>query len=163
MTKSVTILGGGQSLFLCPYDTEEIWTCNNLYLKVKRMTKLFVIHQQVYDPGGRPHYDWTTMNERSKSRGFDIISLHRVSGLDSRPFPLRSIIKRFGSDYFTNSISYLVAYALYMGFDHLQLYGVDQKKDEHYAFDKGAVEFWLGVAKGMGVTYKISEGSEVCK
>lgn len=163
MIRAVSILGGGRSLALCPYDTEAIWTVNNVYRQAMKLTSLFLIHNQVYDGGGKPKYDWDEINRVSREKGFDVVSLHKIAGLDSKPFPLRSIIESLGSDYFTNSISYLVALAVYRKFDSIKLYGVDQRKDEDYASEKGAVEYWLGIARGRGMHISISEGSEVLK
>lgn len=159
--KSVTLLGGGKSLALCLYDTDEIWTCNNLYRKVKRITKLFICHQQVYK-SGVAHYDWKEMSEFSNRRGFGIITTHKIKGLKTQRYPLNNIMSKFQTDYFTDSVCYLLAYALYKGFNHLKLFGIDMLDEDNYTDERGGVEYWLGVATGLGCNIEISEGSALC-
>ena len=151
--KSVTLLGGGESLSQCSYDTDEIWTCNNLYRRVKRLTKLFICHTQVIKDG-QPHYDWNEINMLSEGR-FEIIATHTITGLAARDYPLKTIMKKFGTEYFTDSVCYMIAYALYKGFRYLKLYGVDMLEEDGYATERGGVEHWLGFATGLGCTIEI--------
>ena len=49
------------------------------------------------------------------------------------------------------------------------MYGVDmatfdsEGSSGEYQLEKGGVEFWVGMAKGLGVKVEISEGSHVCQ
>lgn len=74
----------------------------------------------------------------------------------SEAFPLEECVKRFGTPYFTNTIGYMIAYALLRGVKEIELYGVNQAGSHEYAEEKGGVEYWLGVANGLGVNVTIN-------
>ena len=80
-------------------------------------------------------------------------------------FPLWEIIAHFKSDFFTNSFGYMTAYALWLGkYKKLRYYGVDMSNQhEIYRNERGCVEHWIGVARGMGLDIEISKGSHICK
>ncbi len=86
----------------------------------------------------------------------------------SREYPLEDIIKTLNTDYFTNSISYMVAMACY---EHLQgniiseiaVYGVDMAQDEEYAKERPSVEYFIGFARAMGIPVYIPPESDICK
>jgi len=49
---------------------------------------------------------------------------------------------------------------IYKGpYNNLRLYGCDMQEGEEYEYEKGGIEFWLGIAKGVGMGYTISMGS----
>lgn len=74
----------------------------------------------------------------------------------SQAFPLEACVKRFGLPYFTNTICYMIAYALLQGAKEIQIYGVNQAGSHEYAEERGGVEYWLGVANGLGVEVTIN-------
>lgn len=73
----------------------------------------------------------------------------------SEAFPLEKCKERFGAPYFTNTIAYMVAYALLEGAKEIDMYGVNQASSGEYFYEKCGVEFWLGIAIGMGVKVTI--------
>jgi hypothetical protein len=74
----------------------------------------------------------------------------------SQPFPLRECAEKFGQPYFSNTIAYMIAYALLNGAKEIEFYGVNQAGSHEYAEEKGGVEFWIGMAIGMGVKITIN-------
>lgn len=74
----------------------------------------------------------------------------------SQPFPIEECVKRFGLPYFTNTICYMIAFALLNGVKEVELYGVNQAGSHEYAEEKGGVEYWIGIAVGMGVKVTIN-------
>lgn len=71
-------------------------------------------------------------------------------------YPLDEIRKKFNCNYFTNTISYMLAYALYKGFDEIEIYGVDMNDKDEYINQRSSVMYWIGFARGKGVKVKIS-------
>ena len=70
------------------------------------------------------------------------------------PFPLELIRARFGDrDYFTCTMCYQVALALAQGYTTIGLWGMElwQGSSRERTCELRGLEFWLGVAKGMGV------------
>lgn len=81
----------------------------------------------------------------------------------SEAYPLDDIIKALGTDYFTNSISYMVAYAIYTGATEIGLFGVDMAQDEEYAKERPSVEYFVGYARAKGIPVYIPPESDICK
>lgn len=85
-------------------------------------------------------------------------------------YPIEEIIKEFGFKYLTCSQAYMIAYALYLGFEEIELVGFDNKLDSlkelkkdvewlNIWWDEVACQnFWYGLAKGMGVNIHGSSG-----
>lgn len=82
-----------------------------------------------------------------------------ASVLDRSSYPLDEIIAKFGSRYFTNSISYMIAYALLKGAKEIGLYGVDMEPDSEWAFERPSVAYWIGQAEARGV--KVTSSSNL--
>lgn len=74
----------------------------------------------------------------------------------SQAFPLEACVKEFGIPYFTNTICYMIAYALLNGAKDITIYGVNQASSHEYTEERGGVEYWIGVAAGRGVKVTIS-------
>jgi len=74
----------------------------------------------------------------------------------SEAFPLEECMKEFGLAYFTNTICYMIVYALLKGAKEIELFGVNQAGSHEYTEERGGVEFWLGVAIGKGVKVTIN-------
>lgn len=75
---------------------------------------------------------------------------------NSRAFPIKEVVARFGIPYFTNTIAYMVAFALLQGAEEIEFFGVNQAGAHEYAEEKGGVEYWIGVAIGSGVKVTIN-------
>ncbi len=73
----------------------------------------------------------------------------------SQEFPLKECVKEFGLPYFTNTIAYMIAYALLQGAKEIELFGINQAGSHEYLEEKGGVEYWIGVAIGSGVRVTI--------
>lgn len=169
--KELIILGMGPSAWLCPFDT-EVWGLNMGWKLVQqdghKLDKLFLAHKQVYSKEGNPFFDWEEINKQE----IDVVSLHRVRGLKATVFPLKRISEKFQTNYFSDTVCYMIAYAIDKSTDNelklkedaytkLRLYGVDMLEEEEYRHEKGGIEFWLGLAKGIGIGCEISPTSEV--
>jgi len=74
----------------------------------------------------------------------------------SEAFPLEECAERFGMPYYSNTICYMIAYALLQEPEEIELYGVNQAGSHEYTEERGAVEFWLGMASGMGVKVTVN-------
>ena len=71
--------------------------------------------------------------------------------IDQRNYPLDEIINKFNSFFFTNTVSYMIAYALYTGVKEIEIYGVDMVGYEEYVNQRSSVLYWTGRAEGLGV------------
>lgn len=80
----------------------------------------------------------------------------------SEAFPLEECAKKFGAPHFKNTIAYMIAYALLKGAKEIEVFGVNQASSSEYFYEKACVEYWLGIANGLGVKLTIwGEKSEL--
>ncbi len=80
----------------------------------------------------------------------------------STPFPIKACVKEFGMPYFSNTIGFMMAYALLQGAKEIDLFGINQASSSEYFYEKSSVEYWLGIAVGRGVRVTINgERSEL--
>lgn len=70
-------------------------------------------------------------------------------------YPRDEIFKAFGTDFFADSLSYMIALAIYQGFDTFDLYGFNYSHGSMYMQEKSCAQHWLGVALGMGLTVNV--------
>ena len=57
--------------------------------------------------------------------------------------------------YFTNSIAYMIAYAIHKGATEIDMYGVALVVPEEYAYQRPCIEFWIGYALAKGIKVKV--------
>jgi len=88
-------------------------------------------------------------------------------------YPLEDIINEFGVErldnsnikdaYFTNSISFMTALAIYEGFEEIHIYGVDMAVNEEYGEQRPSCEYYLGIARGRGIKIYIPPEADLLK
>ena len=158
--KTATIIGMGATLIKCPFeDDSEIWAMNQTYQVAKRIDRLFISDPRLNFRGGENH-DYEELN----SLGIPIVSLHHFPEIENfEAFPYDEIVEEFGSEFFTNTVCYMVAYAIYKKYDKIRFYGIDMATEMEYRIERGGVEFWVGVAIGRGMKFENTKGSMVCK
>lgn len=169
--RKVAIMGTAPSSIPdAPLDDPEweIWGTSRLWKMIPRQDVWFELHD--LDEIGRG-WDCTDRERRVQRdehlewlEGADIpVYLQdedeRVpSGLR---YPLDEIAdtlrEQYGDTerYFTNSISYMLAYALYCNVDEVGVWGVDMALDNEYTSQRPSVEYWIGLLRGAGITVHI--------
>lgn len=159
--KSVILLGMGATMIKCPYDC-EVWGVNQVYRMAKRLDKLFITDGR-YKLDQSQAWDFGELNKLD----IPIVSLHRFPEIKKLVrYPYNRIVERFdgmGKEFFTNSICYMIAYALYKDYKKIKLYGIDMATSMEYILERGGIEYWVGRAEGMGVKVENTKGSMVCK
>ncbi len=95
----------------------------------------------------------------------------------SRAYPIREVLNMrhpltgellCPERYMNNSISWMLALAILQGYQQIGLFGVDMAMDgvhgeSEYGWQRPSVEFWIGVARGLGIKVVMPEVSEVLK
>lgn len=181
--KDIIILGMGPTRVDCPFKTSpdaEVWGVNNGYRQVMelegKINKLFICHRdQEYDWEGDPIFAWEEQNILANA-GVEIVSLFKVKHLNKiTRLPFRAMVKKFGTDYFSDSIAYMIAYALHINTRKvkgllklkepmkIRMYGVDMHTKDEYATERGGIEYFVAVARTLGVDFWIHPNSSVCK
>jgi len=81
---------------------------------------------------------------------------------NSVAFPIELFREVFG-DYFTCTASYMIAMAIYEGYEEIHIYGVDMAADTEYASQRPSCEYFIGIAEGKGIKVVIPLDSDLLK
>jgi hypothetical protein len=81
-------------------------------------------------------------------------------------YPLEAIKKEFfrnvnREQFFTSSFPYMIALAIYEGFDEISLYGINQTLKTEYEKHLPCSDFWIGVAVGRGIKVEVQKHSHI--
>ena len=83
----------------------------------------------------------------------------------SIPFPLADVLRQFGtpSPYFTNTVSWMIAYAISLKPTDIGVFGVDMAQTVEYRAQRPSCEYLLGWARGLGINVHIPGTSDLLK
>jgi len=151
----------------CPFD-KETWAAVSVLShkgwEDKPYSKLFCFD----DPQNKQ--DEMIGLQRAQERHIPIVGMkinhYYPSVKDSfvtEDFPLVELQKKYNTFYFKNDASYMIAYAIHLGYKHLSLWGIDQSGIETYTMARPYVMFWLGVATGAGITWELCPTSQLLR
>jgi len=159
----------------------EIWGINQLYISfpmiVQHATRWFQIHSRTeYNMALRDHnhHGWLAGSPPTPHENrFPIYMQVKEPDIPmSISFPKDAICDMFGR-YFTNSISWEIALAIYetvkareqgmTGFTDIHVYGVDMSTDAEYREQRPSCEYFIGWARALGINVFIPNKSDLCK
>ncbi len=155
-------MGRGPSWKECQFRTPELWGCaTNLMtegLKDKPYTKVFAFD------GLKSNINGKTVDETELIQALEIARSRNIPIVSQRDyatelFPMVAIAREFKSSYWMPTISYAIAYALYLGYERIWIDGIDQGPRWDYQSGKSHIVFWLGVATGRKVDLRLGRGS----
>ena len=63
--------------------------------------------------------------------------------------------------YFTSSIAYALALAIYKGYETILVYGIEMSSNTEYIYQRDCVAFWVGIALGRGIEVKFHGGDAI--
>lgn len=145
--KKVIILDYGNSAYDCPFDT-EVWTTARMLPNIDpNCSKVFIF-------GNR--YKRRKAIKIATENNIPIVSTEDYA---TEPFPYDEIVKEFKIGFFMSPASYMFAYALYLGYEEIGLYGVDHEGRDNPT--RSRLTYWLGIAKGRGAHYTIAKSSRL--
>jgi len=151
----VNILGKGSGYDEMPENPEgEVYGVNDAFIRNKSVSKTFHMHDLNEWETRKGSESSTKLvvehaNDRPEMEFFTVKPYKKIP--HAQEYPLDEIVNHFGTTYFTNGISYMIAYALWKGATKINLYGVNMTVQEEYIAQKPNVEYWIGRAQGMGV------------
>ena len=153
----VAIVGFTPSRKAAPWkdDAFEIWGLNALYKypDCPRFTRWFDLHDFRRIPDER-----LTVYKTMPIPVF--LQDEHPAVPNSVKFPRPRLKELFG-DYWTNSISWMVGLAIAENFKEIHVYGVDMAQDSEYRFQRNNLEYFLGMARGMGRTVFVPKTSDL--
>lgn len=166
----VAIVGKApSSIPSAPYGdpSVEIWTLSDLVpnQQVPRWTRHFELHRHdlIRDRCGGHYWKW--LCSVSPEEGKPIYLIEPAAEIPAGVlFPFEELQAAFPfGQYMTNTVSWLIAYAIYCGASEIGVYGVDMAQNDEYRAQRPSCEYWLGLAAGRGITVKIPPQSDLLK
>jgi hypothetical protein len=148
-------------------DDSEIWCLNEFYkyliqIPNGRATRWFEIHSR-YSPSKNnaehitwlqnckvPVYMWEHYDDMPMSLPFpkDELCKHFGWEIDGNPVPFK---------YFSCQPAWMLAFAIYEGFEEIEMYGVNMATDSEFGSQRPSCEYWLGVIYGIYYANKYKE------
>jgi hypothetical protein len=155
--KEVHIIAKGSGWDEAP-EEGETWGVNDVLLRANKLSMCFHMH----DMDWIKRKEWHALKliiEKAEKNKVPIMTIDRYDWIPtSVKFPLNEIVKKFKACYFGSSIDYMVAYAIYKEFEVINLYGVNMVLRNEYHQQKPSMEFWIGMAMGLGYKVNIHAG-----
>jgi len=119
----------------------------------------------------RPENYWERLVDIAKNPKKKVYTQEPLAGLDkglesSTVYPYERVISWVG-DYFTSSISYMVALAIAEMQEQMDeentigIWGVDLLDDQEWFYQRPGIEYLIGVARGMGIQTVIPKESRL--
>lgn len=168
----IIILGSGPEWQKCPYD-KPVWAIAKMLFNSPpptRVDMLFnmddIMRMCSFDPRSPYRVNFTRdqfVDAVNKSGVPFVTSYEYPSIKNCIPFPLKEIFEKYGIFYFTNTICFMIAYALYTGVTSIDFWGVAQSGLKEYMNERRGVEFWIGLAAGLGTRVSVNGPSSLFK
>jgi hypothetical protein len=183
--KAVTIIGCATGWENAP-SSGECWGITNIVLR-RDVTAAFDIHdlswgvQDWYTHYGiwiYEHMGRNSMVAKAQKRVEQMpyvferinelkIPLYSTSTYPDVPtsvaYPIDEIRAHFATDLFASTFDYVIAKAIYDGYERIDLYGLKMSMSEEYAHQLLSANHWIGVAKGRGIEVNVHGDSYLLK
>jgi len=146
-----------------PYGEIDVWCSNEMHGKVwckeEGATGWFQLH---------PKWSFTTEHRfdhwgwLQKEHPFPIYMQRKYDDVPScEVYPLREIQSNLLGSFvrgeavmrklFTSTFSYMVALAIYKGYERIELYGIELALGAEWEYQRETMAFWIGKASGMNI------------
>ena len=153
---------------LAPYDddTWETWGINTLHKRFgdKRWTRWFNLHDlEKHHGDDQEHLKWLREFKGPVYLRPEDVGKYKILG---ESFPKGTILRKF-RPYFNNTISWLTAFAIHLGYKEIGMWGVDMAQDgilmAEFSHQRPSCEYFLGLAEGMGIKITVAPESDLLK
>lgn len=157
--KTVQIIAGVPSTTV-PFLPEghERWGLNNIHFakrcaKFDNWTRWFDLHHKDHIILNRPGaYGWYTVQEKPivmwapdplipSSVAYPRVELQQFFSVNGSP-----------ERYFLSSIDWMLALAIFEGFQHIDIFSVRMSSNEKYFFQLASAMYWVSRARALGIT-----------
>ena len=149
----VAIVGASMSGDKAPYDDPawEIWTMNERALS--RYDVMFELHPLTKDVQNERELEFL----RNCETPVYVLSQKDAKKIGIKnpiEYPYKDILKKpWVIPYFTCTMAYQIALAIYMGFETIGLWGLrmDIGSPRERTIESACIQAWVGIAKGKGI------------
>lgn len=160
MPKAVTILGMGASSRGNFETIGEVWSLNDAYACfthnncAPRFDRYFELHELDYvrkfKSAAVPHQNHLT---RIDMLGCPVMMRDEVPEVKlSERFPIERVLSYLGTDFLRGSPAYMLAYAMFMNYTHIRVFGIDQM-DEGHKYQRESWAHMVGLGVGRGIQF----------
>lgn len=172
--KKVALVGTAvTSRHMAPVDDPswDIWGCSlgNAGFTgrdvLKRISAWFEMHS-IVDMTGPENRGWTLKYFAwLREQSFPVIMQGQNDLVPAaQVFPLELMLKRFGKNWWTSTLAYMMAYAIYLEYDEIAIFGVDMANDEEfYSGQRDSMRRWIEIAEENGIKVHIPWESSLGK
>lgn len=165
----VAIVAKGQGAGLAPWSDPdwEIWGL--AWVKYPRVDVLVDPHNldHTHDPLWWEEYAFEDMTSAASK---ELMSQARRVVLEkahpdyphSEAFPLAEVAECLGRRYFESTVAYMIGLAIFEGWRHIGLWGVQMGTTLEYIEQRPNIEWLIGLAEGRGIKIELMPGSRLC-
>jgi len=154
---------------LAPFDDLEweIWLFNEAAQKTEVYTRwdgLLQIHgPEVYTSPfnwvNKDHWEWLQQDHGISSVTGEPKRIW-MQEIDPRvpnsvKYPLEEVLKLTPHKYLRSSPALALALAIYLGYEHIRLYGSELTSNTEYAYQAPNYAYWIGFAEGRGIDLEL--------
>ena len=142
----------------------DLWGCNQAYLLQPNLARLYAMDPLTMPDGSER---FPRFAEGVNMLGIPVVLQREHPDIEkSEAYPLEEIVRRWfrgdvGLAYLQGgTVAYMIADALLKGYRHIVLYRILASAGaEDYLVFKACLDFWCGIALGMGVAVQTSTDS----
>lgn len=157
----VAIIGTAPlSVKLAPYDDKEwtIWACSPGNMnQLPRVDAWFELHAMA-EMIGQENQVWSApwLGWLRTQKCPIYMQEHNDAVPQAIVFPRDVLLKKFGRNWFSSSVAWMMAYAIHLGVEEIGLFGVDMAHgQEHYTAQKAGCLRFIEIAKELGITVTV--------
>lgn len=142
----IAVVGSAAHCVKAPFGDPswEIWGCNAAGLP--RWDRWFELHDIEKVLADSAHWEWIQAQINPV-----YMQTNHDTALSSVTYPLEAMIRKYGTWFFTSSISFMLALAIEEKPEEIAVYGVDLAADEEYAHQKPGCRFFIQTASLAGI------------
>lgn len=151
--RKITIIGMAGAYDGKPEPGEEMWGVNRTYKHQKNLSRLYFLdHINAFDP-----------EFVSEVNALNIPVFCQTPHADikwSFEYPRDEIEAMFPMGYFTSTVAWMIAHAIYEKVDHIHLHKIlALPVNGDYYDQKPCLEMWVGIAMGSGIRFSTTDSA----
>jgi hypothetical protein len=162
----VAIVGAApSSRGLAPFDDPDwkIWTCSpGNRIVMKRVDAWFELHALI-DLESERWKPWVTPYSEYLRTLTCPVYMQGETPLvpGAKVFPANELVAEFGSNFFTSSVAWMIAFAIRSGAREIAIYGVDMEAGSEYDYERPGCQYFIQEARKRGITVTIPPQSSL--
>jgi hypothetical protein len=135
---------------MAPFDNPEweIWCCSPPNFDLPRVDAWFELHNLDRKLSNKKNKPYTQVLEHHP-RVYIIGKDHRLPNAIS--FPWQELVAKYGPDFFSSSVAWMLAFALEQKPDKIGMWGVDMSASTEYGNQRQGCKFFIREARQRGI------------